>query len=74
MRLKESHTIKHTNMNVIAGLDKILKTQQLGMQDHNNNQRKHLPLQPVRITLKQTQQPREEEGTIVEWKGRNITS
>jgi hypothetical protein len=54
MRLKESHTIKHTNMNVIAGLDKILKTQQLGMQDHNNNQRKHLPLQPMWITLKST--------------------
>jgi hypothetical protein len=52
MRLQESHTIKHTNMNIIRGLDKIHKTQQLGMQDHNNNQRKHLPLKPIWNTQK----------------------
>jgi len=52
MRLKKSHTIKHTNMNIIGGLNKIHKTQQLGMQDHNNNQRKYLPLKPIWNTLK----------------------
>jgi hypothetical protein len=48
-------------MNIIGGLEKFHKTQQLGMQDHNNNQRKHCPLKPMWNTLKKHNQERKRE-------------